>query len=495
MTFTRQSFLGRALCALFLGITLAAMAACQDSNNSVTTERDLLERGYYSAQEGLLLNNSLRVVDDNQQPVAQAQVMIGPSVDQPFTNNIVTTDDEGFFPIPPQWTQALPVSITSPGYVHTTFENIEPYSQDFQLSIADGTQNIEVKGEATGFKNIRTDGQIDFGLIIPGFTRKALIRFDISDVISPSNDDISVLGFTFGVPSNLTLPRQRESYIFPIEFNKPNFRVYSKSAGTFSYLAAQGNFPLKKVFDEIRNGRSIFELVNDLSFQRAGIQQVNVLPGGVNTNLNVASMELTSNVTLQAPTYSSDYKMFGMSAIEQNGMLFPADLKMLQPNQRQRLKAPAQGNIYKASLLIQDYSSAAGEAPNFQQMSISLQEGQDASPARFLPMIDRPSISSSEILLDKPAMITGVRPLAMILILSEVESITGGAISSERRTRLWEIVSNTWVDRVELPDFQFTKKPNRSYRWEVLYLGQDEAQVPSNSLDAVTHITRNAASL
>src|SRR5690606_15243052 len=139
-----------------------------------------------------------------------------------------------------------------------------------QIAFADSTDALNVKGKPLDYRNVRRDGKVDFGLVMSTFTRHELINFDLSNVLATDNDMISVLGFDLNVPSNLTLPNQEESYFFPINLNKPNYRLPVKRPGTHTFIAAHGQFPMSQVFDQIRSGASIFDVANDLTFLRGG---------------------------------------------------------------------------------------------------------------------------------------------------------------------------------------------------------------------------------
>ncbi|NJL25071.1 MAG: hypothetical protein HC902_07790 [Calothrix sp. SM1_5_4] len=93
-----------------------------------------------------------------------------------------------------------------------------------------------------------------------------------------------------------------------------------------------------------------------------------------------------------------------------------------------------------------------------------------------------------------PALIDGLAPAAMYLVLSEVEK----AGKVERRTRLWEIWSPQWRNQVELPKVSFERKPDRKYRWDIVFLARptnfigDRFAPRSVDLKLITHATRNA---
>ncbi|HMN67970.1 MAG TPA: hypothetical protein PKC28_05470, partial [Bdellovibrionales bacterium] len=218
----------------------------------------------------------ISVQDKMGQPIIGATIMFGFEPGNPFEGNVITTDGSGIAATPADWKAALPVTVQAAGFVSQTLPVTMPSDLIFALSTQEGMAELEVAGETTDFGRLRTDGKVDFGLVIPALNREQMLGFDLSTVISPKTDTITIIGNDVELPSNLTLPEQTESYIFPITFNKPGYRVYVRNPGPYTVSATHGQFPLQRVVNDIRDGKSMFELINHFKFLGAGQQPVDV---------------------------------------------------------------------------------------------------------------------------------------------------------------------------------------------------------------------------
>src|SRR4051812_31548265 len=113
-------------------------------------------------------------------------------------------------------------------------------------------------------------------------------------------------------------------------------------------------------------------------------------------------------------------------------------------------------------------------AQSFQQMSYALLPAKSGAAPQFLPLIPAPSIDAQNVLkMTAPASVpAGLKSVATYMVLTEVQVFGTGNTQSEKRTRLWEVWSSTWLNQVELPKITFPHNPDRKYRWEVMYLAQ-----------------------
>jgi len=469
---------------------------------------------------------TLKVLDENNQPVANADIMMGYEKSNPFNGNVVKTAADGTATVPTDWKHALPVTIMAPGHITTTIPVLLPGEHTLYISKNDGTANLEIKGTTKQFGNLITDGKVDFGMVIPAMSRSSMLSFDISSVISPQNDTIEIIGNSVDIPSNVTLPTQEESYIFSITLDKPDYRVYVRDPGTYNMYVMHGQFPLQRVVNDIRGGKSIFEVINHFTFLEAGQKSVAVNGNVKNVDLNVNQTPLNSNIAVKAPAFPTDKVMVSLALAEKNGLFMPTDLKRFTPNQSMNLKSNASlgvGGVLSllldqptTSMIISRFenalmalnpintlmpmnqpSPAAANVYNFNKMTFVLSPATGTVKPEFLPMVDKPVLTGNIMKLQVPAIGAGLTPAAMYMVMSEVEELGNGTVKSERRTRLWEVWSPGWMPQVEMPKISFTKKPNRKYRWEVLFLARPSNFVDPSAMDrvdlnTVTHVTRNA---
>jgi hypothetical protein len=446
--------------------------------------------------------NVLTVLNGDGAPLANATVLIGNKPGDPFNNNQTTTNAQGQFTAPAAWTAPLPVTITTAGSIPTTYTDLVPSGQNLLVQTVDPAGDIQIDGTATNFGTLKNDNKIHFALILPHFTHRMLAQFDMSMLLSPQSDDLSLVGRTIKVPSNLTLPLQHATYIFPITLEKPSFRTFVREAKMYSYVATHGQFPLTTVVNEIRSGKSIFQVLNYFDFIGAGNADVAVTDKGASQDISVNQVAFDTSFQVQAPTMDDDQLMVALALNEQNGSLYPTDLKRLNSQARMGLKTSTDKlDKYLLSMLKHEDDD---NSMDFSQLSFALQKKTDAAPAdtnpsittpAFLPLIDAPTIKNDVLTTTPPAAVAGVTSMGTYIVLSEIETLGSGKVKTERRTRLYEIFTPGWATQVSLPSAPVVKNSQRTYRWEVLYLGRQGASTGDNLFDNVTHVTRNVVEI
>lgn len=513
------------LAGLFALVGLTTLSCAQQQNAQLQAPQGL----HAGSNLQLLSTDVLSVVDKNGQPIANATILLGYEQGNPFPGNVLTTDAAGNANIPADWKAALPVTVTAPGYISSTIPVALPGELDIMLTKQEGQQEFEVRGTATDFGRLVTDGNVDFALVIPALSREQMLGFDLSTVISPKTDTISIIGNDVDLPSNIALPRQTENYIFPITLDKPDYRSFMRDVGQYLLTAIHGKFPLQRVVNDIRAGKSIFEVINHFTFIEGGQKTVDVqgnLPGA---NIAVNSTPFSGSVNVTAPNLSGGQVMVGLSLNEQNGLFVPNDLKRYTSGQTIALKANITGGSQSIlALLLEDSNALATDmrpfapfetfmhlndgmklmatsnpanAQDFQKLSFAILPAQGTVAPQFLPLINKPTLANNVLTLDPPAVPNGLTPVATYLVFSEVETVGTGKVKSEKRTRLWEVWSHAWLQQVELPKMNFTIRPDRKYRWEVMFMARPANFVGADKLgtrvdlNTVTHVTRNAMDL
>lgn len=477
---------------------------------------------------GLTAEAAVQVVDQAGRPQANVKVLIGTTANQPFPGNQVVTDAMGNFAAPAAWKQPLPVTLEGPNLVRTTHMNVAPSAIKLTMSHADGDQQIQLSGTLTNFGQIRTDGKVDVGVFIPAIPSSELLYFDVGWMVSPEFDTIRVLGKSMAIPSNLSLPKQQESYIFPITLDKPGFRMFVRKPGKYRFLAIHGQFPLKKAVDDIRAGVPVSDLVNHLTLLESGVVDLDVNGPLDNLSIPVAGIGFNNSITVQAPSMQADDVVMSVafSQLDDSGSLVPSDVKRLQSNQTQVLKSPATKSAPMAlsawmkqksntrvvthsyispeqqieklsfnafySLFNQDRMAATID---YNQVSFATHSQSGQAP-KFIELVSPPEISGDRIKMTPPQVPAGVRPLSTLLLYSAVRTNTSGSISTETRTRLWEIWLPGWASEAALPSLaSLPKGTANKFRWEVLYLGKDGQGMIKSVGQEFTHVSRNSRDL
>lgn len=478
---------------------------------------------------GIYAQAAVQVIDSQGKPVSGAKVMIGPAVNAPFPGNQLVTDANGNFNAPAAWKQSLPVTIEANGIVRTTHTAVEPTVTKLVVSQADGDEQIQLSGQLTDYGPIRTDGKVDVGAFIPALPAGDLLYFDVGWMVSPEFDTLKVLGREIAIPSNLALPKQQESYIFPITLDKPGFRMFVRKPGKHRFLAVHGQFPLKRAVDDLRAGIPVVDLVNHLTLVQSGLVDLDVNGPMANLSVPVTGMSFTNSMTVQAPSMAADDVVMSVafSTVDDSGSLVPSDVKRLHSNQPQILKAPAAKNapmalsawmkqtanpgfvtqsrpVLEEDLLnlpmdliysvFQDQKAMAATV-DYNQVSFATHAQAGVAP-KFISLVNPPQISGELLKLTPPANSNGVQPVATLLLYSAITTHQNGKISTESRTRLWELWLPGWATEAALPSMPAIPRGQANkFRWEVLYLGKDGQGIIKTVGQDFTHVSRNSRDL
>lgn len=474
----------------------------------------------------------IRIVNTDGQPVSGATVIIGNEVGDD-TGRTLETDVNGFFEIPSDWKSLRPVSIRARNYIPTSFLMVEPQEVELQIHREDSKRYYEVKGNAVGFEDIKKDGKVDVALVYPALNRRELLQFDISSVISPETDKIKVITETVGIPSNLSLPKQQESYILPIKLDKPEYRMFVRKPGSYRVTANHGQFPLKRVIKDIQGGKSIFDVINHFKFKSAGQMEITVTEDMVGQDISVNQMKFDETVEMVAPTLPDKTGVVTAAMINQGGLFFPTDIKGLKSGETAKLNIPSGSNssAHVLSLLthepeksyfdgIDDAFGGKNDISNMLQFfahsfDLNVDDTQPAQntgvsltflPAstlvtpQFLDIVAEPvKLDDRRFAMNRPSALADVQPVATYLILSEVVSAAGGDndFAAEKRFRIWESFQTGWPSEITLPNLNIQLEKGKKYRWEVMFLGRkaDFNDNPAYFLDGITHVSRTSLDL
>ncbi|MGE3388211.1 MAG: hypothetical protein AB7K41_15895, partial [Bdellovibrionales bacterium] len=349
-----------------------------------------------------------------------------------------------------------------------------------------------------------------------------LLYFDVGWLVSPEFDTLRIMGREIAIPSNLAVPEQRESYIVPITFNKPNFRMFVRRPGQYRFMAIHGQFPLKRVVDDYRSGAPAYDIMNHGTLLQSGYVDLNVAGPIRNLSVPVNQATFTNDVIVQAPPMAADDVVLSVAMSEiDGGALLPSDVKRLRNGQPQTLKAPANkgtplalsawmkerntnrsrmqplGALTAEDLMnlpfdlfydvFQDKFEIQAATVDYKQLSFATHTRPGQAP-QFVSLISPPQVSGSRLNLSVPTAPTNVKPLATLVMYSSIKLNRRGEIQTEERTRLWEVWTSGWVSSLDLPNLPALQKSQADkFRWEVLYLGQDGQDI--------THVSRNAVDL
>ena len=443
--------------ALFFGVALALvfLAGCSQNEESSRSLSENLSSNpsiltYREAQA-----ESLLITDEQNRPL-RAKILIGSRWGTPFKNNFILTDAAGRAALPQDWIEPSSVTVDAPGYIRLTLMNQDPQAFHLQLQPIPKAQ-IELRGLSTGFPSKDFDQKVDFGLLLTGLRKSDVFTFTPDKVISPINDQLSVAGQSFELPSNVALPRQRETYLLPITIDKPQYRMFYTNQGKQNVFMARGQFPLKEVVDGFQNKKEIFELINLFSIQGGQLKEVQLNSPLIKENFDVNELTFSEKIVFKAPAFSQDQVLIVLSAAEISDSYLPADLKRFKSGETLPLNLFSQKKNVLLGIL-KNKNEFKGDSEGLDRFSAHLL-GSLQSSMRFIPMADNPEVIDTQNFRFRPPLLpTGLHPLGMSVLISSVDSTPSKFASFDGRaqTPRWEVRTLSWSEKLTLPEWPET---------------------------------------
>lgn len=483
--------------ALFL---MLGMMGCQGQRETQLNPSRKIQGG----KHGLLMlapqASSFQVVDPLGRPVGFARIMIGWEPGVPFESNVLTADADGFWFAPEAWTEPLPVTIEVAGFVRATYFETDP-AGGVLLQVRPKTilkPEYELGGVTSGFDVKNRDGLVDFSLTLPVVKPEDLFQFNLDMMLSPYMDSMSVLGRKMEVPSNISFPQQRESYILPLTIEKPTYRMAFAEPGVKHMVTIAGQFPIKPVFDAFRKGSSFSDVINDFSMLGISEHKVEVTQKRQRQDLPVYQNKLGNMRRVTAPVFNAQNEvLLAVSVASHPQGLYPVDVKRLNNNQVLPMKHHSADPFVLA--LVRSKSDFDGQTSS-ERLSASLEPwGLDGQSIELLPMMADPEVLSPLSLrvplINLPG---GYHQSGTLIKLSSIKPTRDakGQVIGEERELVWEVYSSAWSDEVSMPKFPGLAMPQGLKRWSVSLFASKTSDVKVKSMKTlvegeVTHVTHS----
>jgi hypothetical protein len=446
---------------------------------------------------------TLSVTGPTGAPIAGAKVMVGTRANVPFPGNLLTTDRNGQIRVPSAWSSPQPVTIEAAGFVKATFFGRIPQDASLRLSKAVSDQSHELKGIVGGYGNLPNDGWMDVGFVIPAIHRSQLNFFQAAALVSPEVDRFTVFGQSIEVPSNLTIPRQRETYVIPLTFEKPTYRIYLPETGTIPVTATHVKFPFREVADALRGGTPLIQLINKFQFLQTSIRNVAVGSGSTSQDLIVNEIKFDGQAPVKAPRYAPELTMISISLAETGNHYYITDAKKIEPGQQVSLVNPrsAAGRGVVVSVLgkFEDRTLTTTNGESTDTFTAVTTPWARSQNIEFLAIPKAPEPRNKTLVLHPPRTVLGVTPALTYAVLSKVEVLDKGTFKLEKKFPQWELYASDWASSLDLPDFPSTNAPQGKQRWEVSFAGQSDGTgkpLPGpDALEKVSHVTRSVVDL
>lgn len=481
----------------FANISMMALIACGltltgcDKGKTEKPESSQVTRFFWS-EKANPTEAQIHIINQFGEPVQGAQILIGDAQGSPFRNNFFTTDKLGRAVIPTEWTAPASVTVDAAGYIRQTILNVEPGDLTLKMSTAYLAQRAEVRGQVTQMPVVNGDKLIDFALVMPAVAKADLLNFDISQVISPYNDTLTAAGQTSDIPSNVSLPKQSESYFINVTLDKPVYRLKVTTLGQKKFVTTRGRFVFKTVVGELRNGKPFAELINYFSILGGSIREATLTSALTNLDIPGNEMEFKSTLSVNSVNTPADELMLVLATNEFGGSMVPTDVKRTTNGQPTKLQSMLGKPAYIVSFL-KKQSEFMALGPGADRMSASMLP-YSATAQRLLPLIANPTIATSGnfvITLPAPPVTTGINAIATSATISDLVETQDAGKTILIPNRKWEVIGLGWSQQINLPKWPLDNTTSRK-RVEVNYIGSTSNKVTrlDNSLiENATHIT------
>ena len=432
-------------------------------------------------------------------PIANARVMIGMRENVPFPGNVMKTNSQGQITAPSEkWNDMQPVTIDAPGYVRATFFNVGPGMMTFQLRQMPATENLELNGQTIGFGELKKDGFADVGLVFRALPRSGVATFDVSALMSPEMDSMTVMGQNLSLPSNLTVPKQTENYVLPITLNKPAYRTFFPMKGAYQVVSTHAKFPFKKTVDALRGGKSMFDVINDFEFVESTVKQYQITAPKQTMELPVNTVRYAKSIPFTAPSFEAGHKLLAIAGAEAAGLYYPTDVKTAAPGQSLMLTSPSTGagqTMIVAALRKDGAPTMGAAAEEVTSVILAANASMDFS---FMPIPAPPVLQAETLSLSAPRLPAGLDAALTYGLLSKVVLVGSTTAQFESKIPQWEIYAPAFAAQLTLPQMPGSSTADKM-RWEVIFGAVPQnSQLPApgpGALEKVSHVSRSALDL
>lgn len=454
---------------------------------------------YWTAASDRKQNVTINVVDSANHPISHARVLIGSHQGHPFKNNYLLTDENGqVFINRNDWTTPAHVTADATGFIRQTMLSQKPGNIVIRMSPSQLRQKAKIAGVVTGLPVADGDKNIDFGLIMSSLTKADLFNFDIANVISPYSDTLAAMGQEFDVPSNVSIPKQKERYIINITLDKPVYSLYTSNLGTKRLFAAAGRFEFKPVVDELRAGKPFYDLINYFNLSGGTLREVNVASAETPLNFPAKELNFTRKVAVKSPKINSDELFLSLAANEVSGQLVPTGVRKMNSNETAELTAIENAPLFLVNA-IKRQTEFMGNVPGGDRITASMLPFKANLDPQLLPLIANPAVSNNDGYVMKTPQVTAppqMTRLALSGAISDVFTETVGDKTITTLVKRWEVVGTDWPEQVALPNWPLdSQDQTQKKRYEVNLIGGLNAktfELGDDLVQAATHVTRSS---
>lgn len=351
-------------------------------------------------------------------------------------------------------------------------------------------QEFALFGTTLGFGNLRTDGNADFGLVLKSFTKEDLFQIELNDLMSTAFDKISVIGNSIEIPSNVTLPEQRERYILSINLNKPTYKIQFNSEDDPQIVLLHGQFPFSDVVQGFRNDEPLLKLANRFNILSYSEYSFNNPDPKANFKVDLVAGQKVhgSNFLAKAPqNVASDYS-YVVVALDQKAKHYLANnLTVLAKNEIRNLKISSPSTYIFSGLIHESFVNAESKSMAKYKMSLQLQESSSWT-SELLDFIENIKLTKDQLSYAMPSN-KGHNELGIAYNIIEISPF------GEETVLTQNTVLGAWAPTIDLSFLPSLKKPKHSYRIDLFFAAASHAQIARDYEDLfelAEYISRNS---
>ncbi len=486
---------------LTLTVILLALTGCSDNKNKLPENafNSTNSISQISSWAPLAKNQTqpvIQIVNQYNQPISDAKVLIGTAEGSPFKNNLFRSDKNGYIQNLNDWTTTEHVTADAKGFVRQTLLNQPPGLITIKLNPAYFVTTATISGQVTQLPVVNGDKNIDFGIVMSALTRSDFLNFDLGAVLSPVTDIMKVASYSVPVPTNVSLPTQKESYLFNLTIEKPQYRFFSQTLGARRLFAAAGRFPFKAVVDELRAGKPFYDVINYFDLHGGGIRDVTITNPTTSLDIPGNEFNFTLPITIASPSLNADEVFVALSASEVSGYLIPTGLKKMASNTTATLNALDNKPTFIVNV-IKKQSEFSAQTPGADRLSAALLPYKANAKPSMLPLINDPSvIDSNGYIIKMPTVtaVTGIFHLAVSAVISDIQVSGSADKSSTSLIRKWEVLGTKWPSEIQLPNWPLDTTNKKHF--EINFIGGTKEQnvnLGDELLKAATHVTHSSS--
>ena len=477
--------------SLFFGLVFSLIITSCSQENSRTPDKSSNQIIKFQWSPTATAQATIRVINENNLPVADASILIGQAIDNPFSGNLVKTNKDGLALAPTAWTNPTSVTIDATKYVRQTLLDLPPGDLIIKMYTSLDASVTTLQGNITGLPVVDGDKQIDYALVMPAFSRLDMLNFSLDLAISPINETISVANRSVEVPINLSLPTQVERYLlFNVTLSKPTYHLNVPFKGKKTFYAASGRFPFKPVVDGLNNNKSFYDLINEFSITGGTLREVNLNSNVVNLDIPAAELQFTGKTNIKAPSFKNDEAVIMVATSDAAQSLIPTDIKRVTSGQSIELNSLSNKPTYIVSALKRQ-SEMNSDTVGANRLSASFLTTKNYS-STLLPLVENPSVrqnSGYEVTLPNPPTLPSqLNALATTVVISDIVQVDA---KTKNYVPRWEIVGLNWQKKVQLPNWPMSN-PNNKKRFEINYIASNlksSVRIDDDIIKSTTHIT------